>query len=277
MARPRLPRRRRARGLDLAGRTVLLTGATGGLGHALARAFAARGASLVLTGRRAEPLAALARELGARAEVADLSDRDAVRRLGAAHADADVLVANAGVPGSGPLASFTEAELDRALDVNLRAPVLLAHALVPAMVARGVGHLVFVSSLSGKTAPAGSSVYSATKFGLRGFAGALRADLHPSGVGVSCVFPGFVRDAGMWADTGLRLPPGVGTVSPQQVAEATVGAVERDRGEVDVAPLGLRLGATVSGVAPELTRRVTGLLGGAGIAARMADRQRVKR
>ncbi len=277
MALPRPGRRRRAPGLDLAGRTVLLTGATGGLGHALARAFAARGASLVLTGRRAEPLAALARELGARAEAADLGDREAVRRLGAAHADADVLVANAGVPGSGPLSSFTEAELDRALEVNLRAPVLLAHALVPAMVARRAGHLVFMSSLSGKTAAPGSSVYAATKFGLRGFAGSLRADLHASGVGVSCLFPGFVRDAGMWADTGLRLPPGVGTVSPEQVAEATVRAVERDRGEVDVAPLGLRLGANAAGLAPELARRVTGLLGGARIAERMTDRQRVKR
>ncbi len=81
----------------------------------------------------------------------------------------------------------------------------------------------------------------------------------------------------MWADTGLRLPPGVGTVTPQQVAEASVRAVERDRGEVDVAPLGLRLGATASGLAPELTRRVTGLLGGARIAERAADRQRGKR
>lgn len=263
--------------MRLAGRTVLLTGATGGLGHALARALAGRGARLVLTGRRREPLQALAAELDARAEAADLSDPDAVRRLAAAHAGVDVLVANAGLPGSGALTSFTEAELDHALAVNLRAPVVLAHALLPAMLERGAGHLVFMSSLAGKAATEGSAVYSATKFGLRGFAGSLRADLHGTGVGVSAVFPGFVRDAGMWADTGLRLPRGVGTVSPEQVAAATVRAVERDLGEVDVAPLPLRAGASVAGLAPELAARVARRLGGRGIAQRTAGRQTGKR
>jgi short-subunit dehydrogenase len=261
----------------MAGRTVLLTGATGGLGQALARAFAARGAALVLTGRRAGPLAALARELGARTEEADLSDPDAVRRLAAAHADADVLVANAGIPASGLLPSFTEAELDRALAVNLRAPLMLAHALLPGMTGRGAGHLVFMSSLSGKAPTTRTSVYATTKFGLRGLAGSLRADLHGTGVGVTCVFPSFVRDAGMWADTGLRLPPGVRTVTPGQVAEATVRAVERDRGEVDVAPFGLRVGAAATGLAPELAHRVTRLLGATRLGDRMATRQRAKR
>ena len=81
-------------------------------------------------------------------------------------------------------------EIDRALDVNLRAPIALARALSPPMIARGKGHLSFMSSLSGKAATPQSSIYNATKFGLRGFAAALRADLRPHGVEVSAVFPG---------------------------------------------------------------------------------------
>src|SRR5204862_240112 len=80
----------------------------------------------------------------------------------------DVLVANAGLPASGPLDGFSPAEIERALDVNLRAPMQLTRALLPQMVERGQGHLVFVSSLAGKVASVGSSLYSATKFGLRG-------------------------------------------------------------------------------------------------------------
>ena len=115
---------------------------------------------------------------------------DAPARLLAEAGEVDVLVANAGLPGSGRLNSFTPEEIDRALDVNLRAPMLLAHGLIESMVARGSGHLLFMSSLSGRAAAPGTSVYSATKFGLRGFALALREDLAPKGVGVSVILPG---------------------------------------------------------------------------------------
>ncbi len=140
----------------------------------------------------------------------------------------DILVANAALPGSGRLESFSMEQIDRALDVNLRAPIALAHALAPAMVERGSGHLLFVSSLSGKTAAPGSSLYNATKYGLRGFAAALRAELRDSGVGVSAVFPGFIRDAGMFADSGAKLPPGVGT---RIAAGRRQGRGERDRAQ----------------------------------------------
>src|SRR5205807_10266749 len=120
-------------------------------------------------------------------------------------------------------------ELDRALDVNLRAPIVLAHRLVEPMRRRGEGHLAFVSSLAGKAAMPYSSVYNATKFGLRGFALALRAELRSSGVGVSAIYPGFIRDAGMFHDSGTTLPPGVGTRTPDDVAEAVLRAIERNR------------------------------------------------
>jgi short-subunit dehydrogenase len=263
--------------VNLAGRSVLLTGATGGLGHAIARRLRAAGAELVLTGRRTEVLAPLAAETGARSLAVDLADAGAVARLAAECAGVDVLVSNAGLPGTGQLASFSVEEIDRALAINLRAPMVLARVIGERMVARRSGHMVFMSSLAGKVGTPRSSVYSATKFGLRGFAQSLREDLRPSGVGVSAIFPGFVRDAGMFHDTGAKLPPGVGTVSPEAVADAVVRAIERNRGEVDVAPVSLRAGAMAAGLAPDLAATVQRKLGGQRIAEEHVSAQTTKR
>jgi len=263
--------------VNLAGRSVLLTGATGGLGHAIARRLRAAGAELVLTGRRTEVLEPLAAETAARSLAVDLADADAVARLAAECADVDVLVSNAGLPGTGQLSTFSVEEIDRALAINLRAPMVLARVIGERMVARRSGHMVFMSSLAGKVGTPRSSVYSATKFGLRGFAQSLREDLRPSGVGVSAIFPGFVRDAGMFHDTGAKLPPGVGTVSPEAVADAVVRAIERNRGEVDVAPVGLRAGAMAAGLAPDLAATVQRKLGGQRIAEEHVSAQTTKR
>jgi len=259
------------------GRSVLVTGASGGLGQAIARRLNAAGASIVLSGRRGEVLEDLASELKAQIAVADLSEPASVRKLIAEHGDVDILVANAGLPGSGRLDSFSEEEIDRALDVNLRAPIVMAREIAPRMVQRGGGHIVFMSSLAGKTSTAGSSIYNATKFGLRGFAGALRAELHGTGVGVSAIFPGFIRNAGMFADAGVKLPAGVGTKSPEHVAAATLRAIERNRGEVDVAPVGLKLGAAIGPLAPETAAAVTRKMGGDAIAQRFETGQKAKR
>jgi short-subunit dehydrogenase len=257
--------------------TVLVTGASGGIGQAIARAFAARGANLILTGRRMEVLEPLADALGARAIASDLAIRDEVTRLATEVGKLDVLVANAAMPAAAPLVDLTQEQIDRMLEVNLRAPIALARAVAPGMIARGHGHLVFISSLAGKYAGPASSIYSATKFGLRGFALALREDLRPAGVGVSTVLPGFIRDAGMFADADIDLPPGVGTRTPEQVAAAVIRSIERNRSEVDVAPVHLRLGASIAGVAPELSAAVTRRLGAGKIASGHVEGQREKR
>jgi short-subunit dehydrogenase len=145
------------------------------------------------------------------------------------------------------------------------------------MVRRGHGHVVFISSLSGKASTPGSGLYNASKFGLRGFSNALRADLRTSGVGVSVVFPGFIRDAGMFHDAEVKLPPGVGTRTPENVADAVVSSIEKNRAEKDVAPLALRISTAFASIAPEAAGRVARLLGSDQITKDMEAGQREKR
>lgn len=260
--------------MQIEGSKVLLTGATGGLGQAIARALSAKGSDLILTGRRLDVLDPLASELSARALAVDLSRREEIDRLVAESGEVDILVANAGLLAAGAIQDFSMEQVDRILEVNLRAPIALAHALLPQMLERRHGHILFMSSLAGKAATAGQAIYNATKFGLRGFALAMRADLHGTGIGVSAVFPGFIRDAGMFADAGVKLPPGVGTRTPENVARAVVDAVEHNRAEVDVAPIHLRVGSIVSGLVPDMAAAFTRKAGGARLAQDMADSQR---
>ena len=261
--------------MNVSGAKVLITGANGGIGTALAKAFAAQGAQLLLSGRREAELKALCEQTSGQPILADLTRRDEVASLIERAGNVDILIANAALPASGLLAHFTATHVDRALEVNLRVPVVMAHALAPGMVARGSGSLVFISSLAGVAASGGSSLYNATKFGLRGFALALREDLHGTGVGVSVILPGFISDAGMFADSGAKTPPGFGTRTPEQVATAVVKAVRKDRGEVTVAPPFDRLGARIGGLAPALGARIQRLA--PDVTSQIAEGQKDKR
>jgi short-subunit dehydrogenase len=265
--------------MQLHGTTVLLTGASGGIGQAIARALDGRGARVLLSARRRDVLDELRGELGGRPESlpADLADAADAAALAERAGPVDVLVANAALPASGRLDDFSPGEIDRAIDVNLRAPVQLTRALVPGMLERGRGHVVLVSSLSGKVASARGSIYSATKFGLRGFAAGLREDLHGTGVGVTVVYPGFIAGAGMFAEADVDLPRWVGTRTPEQVAEAVVRGIEAERAEIDVAPLSLRAGTLVASLAPVTVGRVQRRLGSTGLADAIAKGQRAKR
>ena len=247
--------------MDLGGRTALLTGATGGLGRAIATALAARGARLILSSRKAEELVRLARSLpggGHTTLVSDLAEQGAALALLEQAGDIDVLVANAALPASGRLEGFSQDEIGHALHVNLESPVRMTRELLPRWQERGSGHFVFVSSISGFASTPRASLYAATKFGLRGFALNLREDLRGSGVGVSVITPGVIREAGMFADSGAAPPPALGAGTPQQVGNAVVRAIEGDKSEISVAPIRQRALARFAMLAPEIFGRLTG-------------------
>jgi short-subunit dehydrogenase len=243
--------------MELDGATALVTGASGGIGAAIASELAGRGCRVVLSGRSQKRLEAVLRALrngGHRAVAADLSRPEAPDELVTAAGEVDVFVSSAGLPASGWLDEYQGDQLARALRVNLEAPMQIARLLLPRLVERGRGHLVFVSSLAGKVPSPGLSIYCATKFGLRGFALALATELTASGVGVSVVCPGFVRDAGMFADSGAELPPAVGSSSTHDVARDVIRAIVRGRQEVVAAPRRHRAISHAALIAPRLWR-----------------------
>jgi len=263
---------------DLAGKTVLLTGASTGLGPVIARRLHRAGARFVLSARNEAALDKLSKELGgARVVVADLSRAGEPERLAREAGAVDVLVSNAGIPATGRLATFEVEEIDRAIAVNLRAGIVLAKALAPAMVERKSGHLVFMSSIAGKIPSGGETIYNATKFGLRGFALALREELWGTGVGVSVIVPTFVSEAGMWAVTRLKPNPIAGEVSPEQVADAVWKAITRNRREIDVVPIQLRTVLKVQALTPGVFATTARWMGATRSNEDLDKRQRDKR
>jgi short-subunit dehydrogenase len=247
--------------VKLEGKRVLLSGATGGIGRAIAKRLADDGAKLVLSSRKQKELRELARSLpgGARRHrtvVADLAKTGAAAKLVRDAGDVDVLVANAGLQAMGKIDEQGTQDVTRALRVNLESPILMARELAPKLRRKGEGQIVLIASLSGKVGSPRSSIYNATKFGLRGFAFGLREDLHPHNVGVSVVSPGFVADAGIFADAGSPPTGGLGTTSSKKVAKAVARAIRRNPNEITVATRRLRFLSEFGYRHPELAARV---------------------
>ncbi len=251
----------------------MVTGASGGLGAHLARRLAREGMDVALVARREPELSALAEELeklGVRAAAlpADLSDLDQVdpliERAETALGPLDLLVNNAGVESVGAFTVYTREELTATIDLNLTAPMLLTHRVVPGMLARGRGHVVFVSSLGGKAGPAYDEPYAATKAGLIGLNQSLRNEYRQAPVGFSVVCPGFIAGDGMYQrmiEQGIRASRLMGETTVEKVVEAVVRAIRRDLPEVIESGAPIRPALAFAQLAPGLAERVAPLFG----------------
>ena len=236
---------------------ALVTGASSGIGRAVARGLVARGGRVALVARTASALEALASELGRERAVAfplDVTDRAAVAALPAQVVarlgGLDVLVNNAGANHRGPVAESRLEDLAQVLDTNLMAPVLLTRASLPHL-GRG-GMVVNVASLAGKVPVPDQATYSASKAGLRAFGRALDTELREAGIRVCNVNPGPV-DTGFFGDL-RRVPDLVFSQpmrSPEQVAVAVLRAIDTRAQEIDIPALSGRL-ATLGYLSPRL-------------------------
>jgi NAD(P)-dependent dehydrogenase (short-subunit alcohol dehydrogenase family) len=216
----------------LVDRVAIVTGASSGIGAATARELGRRGATVVLAARRTEELNRQVQAMGTAGDDAiaiatDLADSHQVRSLFdqtmARFGRVDILVNNAGADWHRPLASTPPEELIGLVEVNLIGAMLLTRAVLPGMLVRNHGSIVFVGSVSGRVAM--EPLYSATKYGLRGFALALRRQLAGTGVSVSVISPGKIR-TGMTRHVAARLP------GPELVAEQIADLIIHPRREV---------------------------------------------
>ncbi|MDT2003695.1 SDR family NAD(P)-dependent oxidoreductase [Rhodococcus opacus] len=273
----------------LQGRVALVTGASGGLGRVLALALAHEGVDVAASGRRADRLADVVgelRALGVRAEAVpgDLTDpgqvESLITRAEAAVGPLDLLVNNAGVENVSAFTRLDPAELTAMVEVNLTAPLLLTRRVVPGMLDRGRGHVVFISSLAGKIGPAYCAPYAATKAGLIGLTESLRAEYAGSPVGFSVVCPGFIAGDGMYqrmTERGIRSNRITGETSTEKVAATVIRAIRRDRPEIVESGAPIRPLLALAQLAPGLVERVALRLGTTAMFRRLIeDRGRVE-
>jgi 3-oxoacyl-[acyl-carrier protein] reductase len=182
---------------DLSGKTALVTGATGGIGGAIARALHVQGAKIAISGTRREVLDALATELGSTTVLpCDLADKDAVEALipdaEKALGQVDILVANAGITKDNLLVALKDEDWDQVISVNLTATFRLARAAVKGMMRRRFGRVIGITSVVGITGNAGQGNYTAAKAGMIGMIKSIAAEYAKRGITANCVAPGFI-------------------------------------------------------------------------------------
>lgn len=246
---------------ELSERTVLITGASYGIGPLIARAFASKGANIALAARTAEKLKSVAAEIALmNVKVLDIpvdltSESDCQTLMAQTEAElgpVDVLVNNASVHYIGTFDSLSCDQIQQIVQTNLMSAMFLTRLVLPGMLQRQEGHVVHNVSLAGKVGMPYLAAYSASKHGLVGFNNALQAELRGTGVRSTAMCFGFISKTGMWARFNRPVHPAFGTSSPERVARSVVHAVERHWIEPVINPIPVKPILGLWAVAPRV-------------------------
>jgi short-subunit dehydrogenase len=245
----------------LKGMVVLLTGGSRGIGPIVAEALAKRGAKIALTARSEgglENRARRLRELGTEVFVIPIDLRESSQReqlvdnVERRFGRIDVLINNAGLETEGAYVELPWLSIRETIEVNLIAPMALTYLVLPAMLERKAGHIVNIASIAAKSGASFAATYSGTKAGLAEWTRALRLELAKTGVHFSTIFPGYVREVGMFAKFGMQSPWMVGSCGPSQIAKAVVHAIEKGRVEAIINSRPLRYSFMINELSPKM-------------------------
>jgi short-subunit dehydrogenase len=245
----------------LKGMVVLLTGASRGIGPIVAEALAKRGAKVALAARSRGALQEVATrlgELGAKTLVLPVDLRQPPQReqviadVLSKFGPIDALVNNAGLETEGAYADLSWDAIRETIEVNLVAPMELTYLVLPEMIKKKAGHIVNMASIAAKSGTPYAATYSGTKAGLAEWTRALRLELSGTGVRVSTIFPGYIKEVGMFARFGMKSPWIVGSCLPSQVAQAVVEAIEKGTAEKIINSPPLRYSFILNEISPTL-------------------------
>jgi len=255
--------------MKIKGKNVLITGASRGIGRYIAHAIARQGGNVALLAlpsdlKHLQRLEAKLTKFNVTVKsfAADLADSQQIngitKEIASEFGKIDILINNAAIESVGIFEHQTEQSIEKTIAVNLLAPILLTKKLLPCMLLKKSGHVVVVSSFAGKLGSPYQSVYSATKAGLIKWALGMRREFRGSGVSFSAISPGYVSDAGMYADMlkkangKLETPKIAGVVTPQQVANAVVYSILKDKSDKIVGSPLLAAVSALNELAPDL-------------------------
>jgi len=230
---------------NIKGKNALLTGGSRGLGPHIARCLAEEGVNMALTARTANGLQSTADDVARDnvkvniypGDITDQSFRESlVKQVQADFGQIDILINNAGMVWVSSYIAIEPDYIEKMIQTNLIAPMLLTRLVLPDMLDRGSGQIVTMSSLGGKRGNPYDGIYSATKAGLIEWTRGLRIELHETGVGVSVICPGFVSESGMFAVYNKKPPWISNATTPEKVTEAVKRAIQKNLGEIAVNP-----------------------------------------
>ncbi len=250
---------------------VLLTGASRGIGPIVAEALARQGALLALAARSESGLQKVATNLherGVRTLITPVDLRkpsqceELIHTVYKEYGTLDVLINNAGVETEGSYAELEWSAIRETIELNLIAPMALTRLVLPEMLRKKGGHIVNIASIAAKSGAPYAATYSGTKAGLAEWTRALRLELAGTGVHLSTIFPGYIREVGMFAKFGVQAPWIVGSCSPSEVAEAVAHAIENHGREKIINSLPLRYAFVLNEISPRIgdwLMRVSGI------------------
>ncbi len=245
---------------NIAGKTVLLTGASGGIGAFIAHALAREGAIVVGVSRSQESLEKIAAEInstGGKAiaipfDITKLAELPTlVEKINQVVGEVDIVINNAAIEKFRPFQNYTSEDIQSILTLNLHAPMELTRLLLPSMLERNIGHIVNISSGAGKKAAPFNSIYSATKAGLIAWSEAMRHELANTNIGVSVICPG-CTNAGMFLALDMPEPPsGARVAEPTEVADVVIESIQQNRKEVILDSFAVKVFYALSQLSPE--------------------------
>jgi len=243
----------------LEGKKVLLTGGSRGIGPIIAEYLADNGSIVAIAARSNSNLQEIAAHLNKKGhsiavfavDLKDASQReqlvtDVLNKFGTI----DILINNAGLETEGAYTELPWTSIQENIEVNLIAPMALTHRILPIMLSNKAGHIVNIASIAAKSGAPYAAVYSGTKAGLAEWSRALRLELTGTGVNFSTIFPGYIREVGMFAKFGMVPPWIVGSCSPYQAANAVVNAIKKSRKEIIVNSRPLRYSFMINDLSP---------------------------